>query len=91
MGRAARQRLDRVDWSSKTTFGARPSNRTRADVETQILTIREQLAKTSDLGEHGAEAIRTALLDLAVDDPPSVRNNRPRSRAKRSLHISARP
>ena len=73
VGRADRQRLDRVDWSSKATSATRPSNRTAPGVEALILTLREQLAKTSDLGEHGAEAIRAALLDRALENPPSVR------------------
>ncbi len=73
VGRADGQRLDRVDWSSKTTSGTRPSNRTEPGVESLILTLREQLAKTSDLGEHGAEAIHVALLERALEKPPSVR------------------
>src|SRR6185369_1960313 len=73
VGRADGHRLDRVDWSSKATSATRPSNRTAPGVEALILTLREQLAKTSDLGEHGAEAIRAALLDRALERPPSVR------------------
>ena len=68
VGRADGQRLDRVDWSSKTTSGTRPSNRTVPGVESLILTLREQLAKTSDLGEHGAEAIHVALLEHALEN-----------------------
>jgi len=73
VGRADGQRLDRVDWSSKATSARRPSNRTAPGVEALILMLREQLAKTSDLGEHGAEAIRAALLERALERPPSVR------------------
>jgi hypothetical protein len=73
VGRAAGRRLDRVDWSSKPTSVTRPSNRTRRDVEALVLTLREQLEKSSDLGEHGADAIFSAMADRAVERPPSVR------------------
>jgi len=73
VGRAAGRRADRVDWSRKATSGSRPANRTTRKIESLVLTLREQLAKTSDLGEHGAEAIRAALLGRAMNNPPSVR------------------
>ena len=73
VGRADGQRLDRVDWSSQPTSGARPSNRASPQIEALVLTLREQLAKTSDLGEYGAEAIRAALLERGLETPPSVR------------------
>jgi len=47
---AAEQRLDRIDWSGKTRAGVRPVNRTARAVELRVLTLREQLAKMSDLG-----------------------------------------
>ena len=70
---AAGQRLDRVDWTGKTRAGFRPINRTERAVEVLVVTVREQLAKTSDLGEHGAEAIHAALLERGSEKPPSVR------------------
>lgn len=73
VGRARGQRLDRVDWSTKTTSATRPSNRTVHAIEALVLTLREQLRKTSDLGEHGAEAIFAALVDRAIENPPSIR------------------
>lgn len=73
VGRANGQRLDRVDWSSKPTSTTRPGNRTTREIEAFVLTVREQLGKTSDLGEHGAEAIYAALADHAVENRPSVR------------------
>lgn len=73
VGHAAGQRLDRVDWSGKTRAGFRPGNRTDCSMEVLVVSLREQLAKTSDLGEHGAEAIRAALLERATERPPSVR------------------
>jgi hypothetical protein len=70
---AAGRRLDRVDWSGKTRAGLRPINRTERAVEVLVVTVREQLAKASDLGEHGAEAIHAALLERGSGKPPSVR------------------
>lgn len=70
---ASGQRLDRVDWSGKTRAGLRPSNRTERAVEAVVVAAREQLAKTSDLGEHGAEAIHAALLAHGAEKPPSIR------------------
>jgi hypothetical protein len=70
---ASGQRLDRVDWTGKTRAGLRPTNRTERAVEAVVVAVREQLAKTSDLGEHGAEAIHAALLGHGGDKPPSVR------------------
>lgn len=70
---AAGQRLDRVDWSGKSRAGLRPVNRTDRTMEVLVVAVREQLAKSSDLGEHGAEAIRAALLERGCQDPPSVR------------------
>ena len=73
VGHAAGQRLDRIDWSGKTRAGFRPGNRTSRVVELRVLNLREQLAKTSDLGEYGAEAIRAVLLERGEEKPPSVR------------------
>jgi hypothetical protein len=58
--RAGGQRLDRVEWSGKTTSTNCPANRTARDIE-------EQLGKSSDLGEHGAEAILVAMADAGVN------------------------
>jgi transposase-like protein len=70
---AAEQRLDRIDWSGKTRAGVRPVNRTARAVELRVLTLREQLAKMSDLGEYGAEAIHAVMLEGGEHKPPSVR------------------
>jgi putative transposase len=71
VARAGTERLDRV------AFDARPpgkaSNRTDASVEAQVLAARKRLAERSDLGEHGAEAIRRELARLKVKVVPSVR------------------
>jgi len=71
--RAKGQRLDRVDWSAKPTGVRRATNRTEVNIERRILSVRHELAKTSDLGDHGAVAIRLALLEGSVVHPPSVR------------------
>jgi hypothetical protein len=71
--RALGQRLDRVDWRAKPTGVRRATNRTLVNIERRILSVRDELAKTSDLGDHGAVAIRLALLENSVVDPPSVR------------------
>lgn len=73
VGRASGQRLDRVDWSSKPTSTTRPANRTTREIEALVLAVREQLGKSSDLGEHGAEAIHAALVERAVEHRPSIR------------------
>jgi putative transposase len=70
---ATGRRLDRVDWSGRTRAGARPINRTERAVEVLVVAVREQLAKASDLGEHGAEAIHRALLERGSGKPPSIR------------------
>lgn len=72
--RAARQRLDRVDWSDRPAGVRRPDNRTSGEMEDRI-EIRQILRKESALGEFGAQAIRRELLrlDAAAKRPPSVR------------------
>lgn len=71
--RASHHRLDRVDWSSRSTSPGRPRNRTSPDVEELILSVRQHLAEASELGEYGAEAIHAALVERSVTDLPTVR------------------
>lgn len=71
--RAGGQRLDRVDWASKPTRADRSRNRTCVEVETSILSMRSNLAKVSDLGEHGAVAIHRAIIERGGQAPPSIR------------------
>jgi hypothetical protein len=71
--RANGQRLDRVDWSARPTGVRRATNRTEVNIERRILAVRDELAKSSDLGDHGAVAIRLALLEGGIADAPSVR------------------
>jgi transposase-like protein len=68
--RASDQRLDRVDWSGRATGS--PTNRTTSAVEDLVLVTRQRLT-TSDLGDHGAEAIRAALFEEGVAQPPAIR------------------
>lgn len=61
VGRAAGERLDRVDFSARAPGCATGWNRTSATVEQRILKLRKVLREHSVLGEYGAEAIQTAL------------------------------
>jgi hypothetical protein len=71
--RAAGQRLDRVDWSERPCGLPTPVNRTQRPLEDLVLSLRQQLRDTSDLGEFGAQAIYRELLARGVAEPPSVR------------------
>jgi transposase-like protein len=71
--RAAGQRLDRVDWADRPCGLPTPVNRTERPMEDLVLTIRQQLRDTSDLGEFGAAAIHRELLARGIADPPSIR------------------
>ena len=72
--RAGRRRLDRVDWRDRPS-GARPSrHRTPAAVEQAVLALRATLRESSLLGEHGAGAIRDAMVARGGPGPvPSIR------------------
>jgi transposase-like protein len=71
--RAGRQRLDRVDWAGRPRGGRRDANSTAPVLEDQIVQLRRSLKEQSDLGEHGAAAIRDELLRRGTPDVPSVR------------------
>lgn len=73
VARASGRRLDQVDWSSKPTRVIRPQNRTSVEIEALVLTVRSELSKVSDLGEHGAAAIHRTLLDRGATALPSIR------------------
>jgi transposase-like protein len=72
VARAGEQRLDRVDWSDLPAACPPPSIARNAR-EDQVLTIRQELRDTSDLGEFGAAAIHREWLARSLPDPPSVR------------------
>src|SRR5262249_39961010 len=73
VARAADQRLDRVDWTDRPCGLPTPVNRTDRPREDLVLTIRQQLRDTSDLGELGAVAIHREWLARGLPDPPSLR------------------
>jgi hypothetical protein len=73
VARAAGQRLDRVDWTDRPCGLPTPVNRTDPQLEDLVLTIRQHLHDTSDLGEFGAAAIHRELLARGVTEPPSLR------------------
>lgn len=64
LARAADNRLDRVDWSDRPDTPHR-TTRTEPAVEELVLRVRWELREASVLGEYGARAIRTALLEQA--------------------------
>jgi transposase len=70
--RASTLRLDRVDWRDRPAGAPRPVNRTSIATEQDVLRLRGELAK-SDLGDCGADAIRTALLEQQIAPIPSRR------------------
>ena len=73
VARAGEQRLDRVDWTDRPCGLPTPVNRTERALEDLVLTIRQELRDTSDLGEFGAAAIHREWLARGLPDPPSVR------------------
>ena len=72
--RAKGQRLDRVDWTDRPCGLPTPVNRTERQREDLVLTIRQQLRATSDLGEFGAAAIHHEWLARGLADPPAIRS-----------------
>lgn len=69
--RAKGRRLDRVDWSDRSSAPHR-TRRTDPLLEDRVLLARRDLAQ-SDLGAIGADAIRQRLLDQGVAAVPAVR------------------
>src|SRR5215203_3667467 len=69
--RAKGQRLDRVDWSDRSSAPHTP-HRTTAPVEDRVLQARRDLAQ-GDLGAVGADVIRQHLLDQRDAPAPSIR------------------
>jgi transposase len=73
VARAAKQRLDRVDWSDRPRGGRREKTSTPARTEDLILRIRKTLRESSPLGECGAAAIRRELQRRGAAVVPSIR------------------
>src|SRR5436189_5012702 len=71
--RAQGQRLDRVDWTDHPCGLPTPVNRTERQQEDLVLTIRQELRTTSDLGEFGATAIHREWCARGLPEPPSTR------------------
>jgi hypothetical protein len=69
--RATGQRLDRVDWSDRSS-APHKTRRTDTSLEDLVLQTRRDLA-LGDLGAIGADAIRETLLNQDVAKVPSVR------------------
>src|SRR3954447_20353696 len=69
--RAQGQRLDRVDFSGRSS-APHKTRATAPSVEDLVLQVRSDLAH-GDLGAIGGEAIRAALLGSAGVQVPSVR------------------
>jgi transposase len=73
VARAAGQRLDRVDFGTERRGPRQPANKVSQEVEQLVLTLREELKKSSPLGEFGAAAIREEMVGRGVKELPSVR------------------
>ncbi len=71
--RAGDQRLERVDWSDRPCGPRNAPHRVAPQTEDLILSTRQVLKKTSDLGEYGAQAIRRQLIESGLAPVPSVR------------------
>ena len=69
--RAQGQRLDRVDWSDRSS-APRHTRRTNTSLEDLVLLTRGELAH-SDLGAIGADTIRQTVVQQGVTSVPSVR------------------
>jgi hypothetical protein len=61
-----------VDWTDRSHAPQAPP-RTDATIEDLVLTLRRDLAETSDLGAYGAKAIQQALRDRGLEAIPSIR------------------
>jgi hypothetical protein len=61
-----------VDWTDRS-HAPRTPQRADAAVEDLVLSLRRELAETSDLGSFGAKAIHQALRDRGLEAIPSIR------------------
>lgn len=73
VARAGAKRLDRVDWSDRRSGAPQPVNRVSIDTESIVLQLRRELATCSDLGEFGAQAVHTTMLERELTPVPSIR------------------
>ena len=73
--RAKDKPLDKVDWDDHSQAPHQQAKQTTPEIQHLILDVRKELANHSDLGEYGAQAIRTRLTqrpDLSLEAVPSV-------------------
>jgi putative transposase len=70
--RAASKSLSEVNWNDRPPLPHR-TQRIDHDVEGLVLTIRRDLKETSVLGEYGAPAIHSELINRGVSAVPAVR------------------
>ena len=70
--RAKGQRLDRVDWHDRSRV-PHHTRRTEVGLEDEVLHVRRQFQKDSDLGACGAVVIQQALREQGHTHLPSVR------------------
>jgi len=73
VARAEGQRLDRVDWADRPPGRRTASNRTPPRLEARVLALRHELQEHDILGEHGAAAIRQALVASGTAAVPALR------------------
>lgn len=71
--RAGNERIDRVDFAAHKPGCRRSPSRVSPATEKAIVQTRSRLRDRSDLGEHGADAIRAELVRLGFEDVPSAR------------------
>lgn len=73
VARCRGKRLDRADLGDRPSGPLLPSGRTSQTLENLVLSTRADLKANSDLGEHGAAAIRAHLLGAGACDVPAAR------------------
>jgi hypothetical protein len=73
VARGKGKRVDRTDLADRAGGCRTSSRRTASGTEDLVLATRADLKANSDLGEYGAAAVHRRLVELAVDDAPSVR------------------
>ena len=70
--RAHGRPLDQVNWEDASHAPVQQASQTSQVTETRILTLRNELAKSSDLGEYGAQAIRKSLVTMGDSEEISA-------------------
>jgi hypothetical protein len=72
VNKAQGKALEQVDWEDGSHAPHQPPHQTPEPLVQRVLAVRQLLAQHSDLGEYGAQALRSHLLQQADLDPPSV-------------------